>query len=146
MNLTLLATATPEAKRTLLLSGVVVAMLLVGAGLAITKHYRLHQWCQTAAVALNVYLVVSIMLSSYNEAVRPQLTDRLSDTFVLVSTIHGIVGIVTVLMGSFMVLRGFGLLPKPLRFTNYKPWMRTTLALYVLQTALGLWVFNLFYG
>ena len=39
-----------------------------------------------------------------------------------------------------------GLLPKALRFTSYKPWMRTTYALYLLGTLGGIVVFVVAYG
>ena len=39
-----------------------------------------------------------------------------------------------------------GLLPKALRITSYKPWMRTTYALYLLGTLGGIVVFVVAYG
>ena len=137
--------ATAKADRTLLLSGLILVMLLLGAVCAVKKRYAIHQWCQTVAVALNIALVFQVMTSSYDEAVRPRLSKHLTERFFVVTTIHAIVGIITLVMGLYMVLRGNDLVPKPLRFSNYKPWMRATLTLYVAQTLLGVWVYHLFY-
>ena len=140
------AHATVKADRTLLLSVGILIVLLFGAVFAVRKHYALHQWCQTVAVALNIALVLQVMVSSYDEAVRPRLAKHLTEKFFIVTTVHGIVGVVTLLMGLYMVLRGNNLVPQRLRFANYKPWMRATLALYVVQTLLGVWVYRLFYA
>lgn len=138
--------ATAKADRTLLLSGLILVMLLLGAVCAVRKRYVIHQWCQTMAVALNIALVFQVMASSYDEAVRPRLSKHLTERFFVVTTIHAIVGIITLVMGVYMVLRGNNLVPKRLRFSNYKPWMRATLVLYLAQTLLGLWVYHLFYA
>lgn len=145
--LALLAERAPaKADRTLVLSLTILAVLIVGAVLAAKRRYALHQWCQTVAVALNLALVVQLMLNSYDEAVRPRLAGHLTERFFLVTTIHAVLGVITLAMGLFMVLRGNDLVPRRLRFTNYRPWMRATLALYVAQTMLGVWVYWLFYA
>ncbi len=41
------------------------------------------------------------------------------------------------LLGVFIVLRANGLMPPPLRFRNYKLFMRTAYVLYMLAWALG---------
>jgi hypothetical protein len=47
------------------------------------------------------------------------------------------------LLGIFVVLRGNNLVPSALRFKNYKLFMRTSYALYMLATALGVIVYVL---
>jgi hypothetical protein len=45
------------------------------------------------------------------------------------------------LLGLFIVLRANGLVPKALRFTNYKLFMRTSYGLYMLATLIGVIVY-----
>jgi uncharacterized membrane protein YozB (DUF420 family) len=47
------------------------------------------------------------------------------------------------LLGIFVVLRGNQLVPKSLRFKNYKPFMRTSYTLYMAATLLGVIVYFL---
>ena len=55
------------------------------------------------------------------------------------------VGTVGVLLGVFIVLRGNELVPQALRFSNYKPVMRTAYVIYMLATLLGIAVYELVY-
>jgi hypothetical protein len=41
----------------------------------------------------------------------------------------------------FVVLRANGLMPKPLRFSNYKGAMRVSYTLYILATLIGVFVY-----
>ena len=59
------------------------------------------------------------------------------------TTIHALVGLAALLLGVFVVLRGNGLVPKALRFKNYKLFMRTAYVLYMLATLLGVIVYVL---
>jgi len=43
---------------------------------------------------------------------------------------HGLAGLIGLVLGVFVVLWGNKLVPKGLRFTNYKLFMRTSYALY----------------
>lgn len=87
---------------TLVLSLAVLAMLIAGAVLAIRKQYTAHQWCQSAAVVLNLGLVLAVMARSFGSAVAPDLPTNLSESFAFVSTIHAVVGTLTVLMGLYI--------------------------------------------
>ena len=62
-----------------------------------------------------------------------------------VTTIHALVGMVGMVLGVFIVLRGNKLVPKALQFKNYKLFMRTSYVIYLLATLLGLIVYILVY-
>jgi hypothetical protein len=53
------------------------------------------------------------------------------------------VGAIGLVLGTFVVLRGNELVPKALRFSNYKLFMRTSYVLYMLATLLGVIVYVL---
>jgi uncharacterized membrane protein YozB (DUF420 family) len=130
------------------LTMLILAALLftIGWRLAVGKHYRAHRWTQTAAATLNALVVLGSMVSSYLNYVLPGLPARLNQAYFAVPTVHAIVGLVAFLLGVFVVLRGNGLVPKALRFSNYKAFMRTSYALYMLATAIGVVVYLVWYG
>jgi hypothetical protein len=51
------------------------------------------------------------------------------------------VGAIGLVLGVFVVLRGNELVPAGMRFTNYKAFMRTSYALYMLGTLMGVFVY-----
>jgi hypothetical protein len=55
--------------------------------------------------------------------------------------VHAMLGTAALLFGIFVVLRGNELVPKGLRFNEYKPFMRTAYTLYMLATLLGVIVY-----
>lgn len=113
--------------------------LLVGMVLARRKLFRAHGICQTAVVLLNLIPIASFMLPAFRTAVAPMLPAGLNERFYAVATIHAGLGITAEALGIYIVLvAGTKLLPTALRFTNYKPWMRTELVLWWLVIAFGL--------
>ena len=54
---------------------------------------------------------------------------------------YGDVHSVGLVLGVFVVLRGNELVPAGLRFTNYKAFMRSSYALYMLGTLMGIFVY-----
>jgi uncharacterized membrane protein YozB (DUF420 family) len=66
---------------------------------------------------------------------------RLGEGSYGITTVHALVGVVSLILGIYVVLVGNNLLPTKLRFTNYKPVMRVTYALYMLATVLGVIVY-----
>jgi hypothetical protein len=61
--------------------------------------------------------------------------------FYIITTLHATIGTIALLFGMFVTLRGNKLVPKFLRFNNYKGFMRTSYALYMLASAIGVWVY-----
>ena len=113
--------------------------LLTGAMFARKKRFRAHGWCQSAVVLLNLVVIVLVMIPSFHVHVSPRIPLKLAKPYYALATAHGILGCVTEIMGLYILLAaGTKLLPSKLRFTNYKTWMRTVLALWWLVLLLGL--------
>ena len=114
------------------------AALLVGMVLARRGHYRAHAWCQSAVVLLNLVLIAFIMAPSFSHRVAWEVPASLGDSYNAIAVAHGTLGAVAELLGLYILLVvGTNILPKHIRFTRYKPWMRTALALWWLVLLLG---------
>jgi hypothetical protein len=61
--------------------------------------------------------------------------------FYIITTLHATIGSLALLFGTFVALRGNNLVPKFLKFNNYKGFMRLSYALYILATVIGVWVY-----
>jgi uncharacterized membrane protein YozB (DUF420 family) len=129
------------ADMTLVLMLLIALALTVGVVMAKRGRYETHRWIQTASVALNVILVIWLMILPYRDFVAPGIPERLDEPFFWVTTLHGIVGFFAVVLGVFIVLRANGLMIEPLKFRNYKLFMRTSYVLYMLAIFLGLLVY-----
>lgn len=113
--------------------------LLIGMLLARRGRYRAHAICQTSVVLLNLIMIAWIMLPSFRLGVLPGLPDSLGKAYYFVATLHAAMGSIAQVFGLYIVLRaGTNLLPKALRFENYKLWMRTALVLWWAVIALGI--------
>jgi uncharacterized membrane protein YozB (DUF420 family) len=129
------------ADMTLVLSLLVAAALSAGFVLARRRDYRRHRVVQTVAALTNAVLVLWLMILPFRDFVAPGVPERLAERFYGVTTIHALVGGSALVLGLFVVLRANGLMPKPLRFRNYKAVMRVSYALYVLATLIGVFVY-----
>jgi uncharacterized membrane protein YozB (DUF420 family) len=103
----------------LVLSIAVLVTLLVGAGLALARRYEAHRWCQSSAVVLNLLLVLVVMIGSFSRSVAEGVPGQLGDPYYGIASAHAALGIITVLLGSFVALRGNNLVPKSIAFNNY---------------------------
>jgi uncharacterized membrane protein YozB (DUF420 family) len=83
------------------------------------------------------------MVNSYVTHILPGIPAKLLEGDYGVTTIHAVIGTIGLLLGIFVVLRGNNLVPKALRFKNYKLFMRTAYAIYMLATFLGVFVYIL---
>jgi uncharacterized membrane protein YozB (DUF420 family) len=126
---------------TLVLTLLTALMFTVGWQLARHKHYEAHRWLQTAAASLNAVVVLAVMVNSFVTHILPGIPARLQQGDYAVTTTHAVVGTIGMLLGIFVVLRANGLVPKRLRFKNYKLFMRTSYSLYMLATLLGVIVY-----
>ncbi len=126
---------------------ILIALLLtVGVVLALKKHYRLHRWVQTTAVSLNAIFVLWLMILSFASTVAPAIPGKLNQSFYAVASLHGLIGFTALTFGLFVTARGNELVPKPLKFNNYKLFMRIAYGLYMLATLLGVCVYLVWYG
>ena len=121
-------------------------MLTVGVVLARTRRYVGHRWFQTVAVILNAIPVVIWMIRSYWLYVRPDLPGNLSRSIDALTTVHAVAGLVGVVLGLFVVIRANQLQARGESLARYKNWMRVTYIVYLLGTALGVWVYLALFG
>ena len=129
------------ADMTLLLGLVVAGTLTLGVVMAVKGKYQVHRWLQTSAATLNLILVLWLMILPFRDFVGPGIPDRLSEKFYYVTALHGLLGFVALTFGVFVTLRGNELMIKPLKFNNYKLFMRISYGLYMAATMLGIWVY-----
>ena len=126
---------------TLLLTLLSMGMFTVGFVVARRKHYELHRWIQTAAATLNVMVVLLVMVISFVTYILPGIPGKLLTGTYGITTLHAFVGSIAFLYGLFVVLRANGLMPRRLRFKNYKLFMRIAYSLYLLATVIGVAVY-----
>jgi plastocyanin len=115
--------------------------LLVGALLARMRRFRVHGWVQGMIVTGNVLLIATVMVPSlYRFLGSSSPTPR-------IVLVHAIAGSVAELLGLYVVLcAGLGWIPLRFRFTNFKPWMRLTLAAWLVAFGLGAWTYQTLNG
>lgn len=112
--------------------------LSAGAVLARLKRYRLHAWCQSTVVLLNLLPVALFMVPSYWNAVAPGLFKHLARPYYWLATVHGLLGLCAQLLTlSILLAAGTKILPPPFRLVRYKLWMRCALALWCIALLLG---------
>lgn len=126
---------------TLMLMLVIALIFSIGAWMAVRGKYGVHRLLQTTAVILNLILVLWMMLLPYRDFVAPGIPQRLNERFYSITTLHASLGLAALALGLFVALRGNGLMIKPLRFNNYKLFMRISYGLYILATLVGIWVY-----
>ncbi len=133
--------ATLHSDLSLLLILLSAALFTIGWRLAVHKKFVAHRWVQTAAVILNTFVVLVVMIASFVIYILPGIPAKLLEGTYGITTIHAIIGTAGLLFGVFVDLRGNGLVPKRLRFKNYRLFMRTSYALYMLATLVGVIVY-----
>jgi uncharacterized membrane protein YozB (DUF420 family) len=116
-------------------------LFTIGWRLALQKRFDAHRWVQTSAVILNTFVVLVTMISSFVIYILPGIPEKLNEGSYGVTTVHGVIGLVGMVLGVFIILQENNLVPKSLRFRNYKLFMRTSYLLYLLATILGVIVY-----
>ena len=120
--------------------------LLVGTVLARRKMFRLHAWCQSAAVLLNLAVILLVMVPSFQSHVGPKIPAKLGKAYYGLATVHAALGTVTEIAGLYILLAaGTNILPERFRMTRYKLWMRGVLGLWWLVLLLGLATYRRWY-
>src|SRR5579862_4946955 len=121
------------------------AALLLGMFLAKRKKFRAHAICQTSVLLLNLVFILRIMIPSFH-GITPQLPAGLRDPYYAIATLHAALGSGTELMGFYILLvAGTKLIPEPLRFRNWKAWMRAELVLWWLVIVIGVGTYGVWY-
>ena len=127
---------------TLLASALVVLLLTIGVVLAVRGQYRAHRWFQTSAATINAILVLWLMVLPFRDFVAPASNPAgLPLSAIATTRIHAAVGTAALLFGLYVTLAANKVLPKALRFNNYKAFMRVAYALYLLASLIGLFVY-----
>lgn len=120
---------------------VVMGIALVsGAILAKRRNYTAHGICQTTVLIVNLGMIGLVMWPSFQEQVRPMLPKGFHKWYYAASTIHALLGVMAELLGLYIVtVAGTNLLPRYLRFRDWKRWMRVELVLWsvTLMTGIG---------
>jgi uncharacterized membrane protein YozB (DUF420 family) len=81
------------------------------------------------------------MTGSFLIHIFPGIPAKLLEGSYGVTAVHAFVGLVGLLLGVFVVLRGNKLVPRALRFANYKAFMRVSYVLYMAATLIGVVVY-----
>jgi uncharacterized membrane protein YozB (DUF420 family) len=126
---------------TLCLILLTAVLFTLGVFLARRKNFTVHRWVQTTAASLNALVVLGVMVHSFVTNILPGVPGKLAQRAYGVPVLHASVGAIGLLLGLFVVLRANGLVPRALRFKNYKLFMRTSYALYMLATLGGVLVY-----
>ena len=129
----------------LVVSLLAAVLFTIGWRLAARKRFEAHRWVQTAAACLNAVLVLVWMIRSFVIYILPGIPGSFGHGSYAVSTVHAVVGALGMVLGLFVVLRGNELVPRGLRFSNYKLFMRSSYVLYMLGTLTGVIVYYVVY-
>jgi uncharacterized membrane protein YozB (DUF420 family) len=135
-----LGTAAPwSSDATLIVELGMGAGLLAGAALARRGRYRAHACCQSAVVLLNLAAILLAMAPSFRRSFTPPIPGGLSHTYYVLAAAHASLGTVAELFALYILMAaGTNILPKGLRFSRYRPWMRAALFLWGLALLFGL--------
>lgn len=113
--------------------------LLIGALLAHMRRFRVHAWCQSAIVLLNLAVILLVMIPSFHAHVSPKIPLKLGKPYYALATAHAALGTITEIAGLYILLAaGTSVLPERFRITNYKLWMRAVLVLWWVVILVGL--------
>lgn len=133
--------ATLRSDLTLVLILITALLFNIGFILARRKQFKAHRLVQTSSVIINTLVVIISMVTSYTIHILPGIPSKLAEGDYAVITLHAIVGAIGLFFGVFVALRGNELVPKSLRFSNYKKFMRWSYALYMLSTIGGVIIY-----
>jgi uncharacterized membrane protein YozB (DUF420 family) len=133
--------ATLRSDLTLVLTLLTALLFTLGFILARRRQLTAHRWVQTGAVIANSLVVLVSMVTSYVIYILPGVPEKFGEGDYAVTTMHAIIGTVSLLFGVFVMLRGNNLVPRGLRFTNYKLYMRWAYGLYMLATLSGVVIY-----
>jgi uncharacterized membrane protein YozB (DUF420 family) len=141
-----LGTGAPfEADVNLVVQLVMGAALVAGVLFAKQKHYRAHGICQTTVLLLNLLMIGLVMGPAFRQA-NPTVYMVLHKRYYAAPMIHAALGTTAELLGLYIVLvASTNVLPKWLRFRNWKRWMRTEFALWLVVVISGMGTYYAWY-
>jgi uncharacterized membrane protein YozB (DUF420 family) len=137
--------ATFEADVNLIVQLAMGAALAAGAVLAKRKRYRAHGICQATVLLLNLGMIGLVMGPAFRQ-VNPTLPKVLHRSYYAAPMLHAVLGMTAEFLGLYIVLvAGTNFLPAWLRFKNYKRWMRTEFALWLVVVISGMGTYYAWY-
>lgn len=139
MNRGFLGTAAPLSSDLTLVVEVGMGLALgIGRLLARRRRYHAHARCQSAVVLLNLVAIALAMAPSFRRSFVPT-PPHLGNSYYVLAAVHAALGTVAELLGLYILaVAGTNILPKWLRFAQYKPWMRAALVMWWLVLLLGI--------
>ena len=121
--------------------------LIAGALFARAKRYAAHGICQSAVLLLNLIMIALVMWPAFHGQVLPALPKHLTDRYYGAATAHGVLGAVAELFGLYVVLAvGTNIVPRRVRISRWKLWMRVELALWWVVIVTGILTYNVWYA
>jgi len=126
---------------TLVMMILVGVTLTTGAVLARMEKFQAHMVVQTLGVLVNLVFVLWLMVLPFRDFIVRDLGGPRIPIFYVITTLHAVLGFTALIFGLFVVLRGWGLMIKPLRFNKYKPFMRAAYSFYMLAILAGITVY-----
>jgi uncharacterized membrane protein YozB (DUF420 family) len=138
--------ATFAADVNLVVQFIMGAALIAGWTLAKQKRYRAHAVCQTTVLLLNLLPIGLVMWPTFHQQVAPRLPRVLHGWYYASAVIHAVLGVAAELLGLYIVtVAGTEFLPRWLRFTKWKRWMRAELALWFVVLFTGAVTYYIWY-
>jgi uncharacterized membrane protein YozB (DUF420 family) len=119
----------------------IVPAMIVGFVFARRKMFvPYHKFTMTTITIVNWLLIIFVMAVSYKNYVLPSVPAKLGDLGILVPTIHLVPGLIAQLLATYLVIRMWfeNQLPEWFKAKNFKFFMRTTLALWLLTFLIGI--------
>ena len=86
-------------------------------------------------------MVLWMMILPFRDFILPGIPEEVGESFYLTTIVQALIGLVAIPFGLFVVLRGNGLVPEGLKFSNFKPYMRAAYVLYMLVILQGISVY-----
>jgi len=141
------AGAGPKANFNLVVQLAMGVALIGGALFARAKRYTAHGMCQSAVLLLNLIMIAFVMWPAFHGQVLPALPKHLTDRYYGAATAHGILGAIAELFGLYIVLAvGTNIVPRRLRISRWKLWMRVELALWWVVIVTGVLTYYVWYA
>jgi len=112
-------------------------LLFVGFLLVRRSKYAMHGACQSVALVGVIVMTAIWMLPAYHNNYGLVIF-KLGNRVNVAAAAHVTVGTLALLLGIYVVLvAGTPVIPKAVRFGNYKAWMRTLITIWWLALLLG---------
>jgi hypothetical protein len=97
-------------------------------------------------VLVNLVIILLVMVPAFGKQVAPRIPLRLGRPYYALATTHAVAGSISECAGLYILLAvGTNFLPKRIRITRYKLWMRCELAAWWATLLLGIATYGRWY-